>query len=65
MTTINDRLERLEDAFVQLGPRLETIIGILGEHTTKLDGHTQKLDTIISAINTQSSDITLIKGYLG
>ena len=51
MTTINDRITKLEDAFGRVIPLLEAIIetqnghtGKLDEHTEKLDGHTGKLD---------------------
>ena len=79
MTTINDRITRLEDAFSQVVPLLEGIAAtqveqtaVLGQHTGKLDSysavldqHTDKLDAIIAALNEQSIDIALIKGHIG
>ena len=41
MTTINDRITKLEDAFGRVVPLLESII-------ETLDGHTGKLDAIIA-----------------
>ena len=58
MTTINDRITNLEDAFIRVIPLLETI--------------TEKLDTIIATqvehtalLNQHSIELELIKGYLG
>ena len=44
MTTINDRITKLEDAFARVIPLLEAIIETQNGHTGKLDGHTGKLD---------------------
>ena len=79
MTTINDRITKLEDAFARVIPLLEAIIetqnghtGKLDDHTGKLDGHTGKLDAIIATqaehtalLNQHSIELELIKGYLG
>ena len=79
MTTIDGRITKLEDAFGNLIPLLETIIetlnghtGKLDGHTGKLDGHTGKLDAIIATqaehtalLNQHSIELELIKGYLG
>ena len=79
MTTIDDRITKLEDAFARVIPLLEAIIetqnghtGKLDDHTGKLDGHTGKLDAIIATqaehtalLNQHSIELELIKGYLG
>ena len=79
MTTIDDRITKLEDAFGRVIPLLEAIIetqnghtGKLDRHTGKLDGHTGKLDAIIATqaehtalLNQHSIELELIKGYLG
>ena len=79
MTTIDDRITKLEDAFARVIPLLEAIIetqnghtGKLDGHTGKLDGHTGKLDAIIATqaehtalLNQHSIELELIKGYLG
>jgi hypothetical protein len=79
MTTINDRITKLEDAFARVIPLLEAIIetqnghtGKLDGHTGKLDEHTGKLDAIIATqaehtalLNQHSIELELIKGYLG
>ena len=72
MTTINDRITKLEDAFGRVIPLLEAIIETQNGHTGKLDGHTGKLDAIIATqaehtalLNQHSIELELIKGYLG
>ena len=93
MTTINDRLEKLEDAFVELTPALKElerlreafaeitpdlrelavdakqsvkdIIGMLVEVARIQREHTELLQTVVSALNTQSTDLTIVKEYLG
>ena len=72
MTTVDGRITKLEDAFGNLIPLLETIIETLNGHTGKLDGHTGKLDAIIATqaehtalLNQHSIELGLIKGYLG
>ena len=65
MTTIDGRITKLEDAFGNVIPLLETII-------ETLNGHTRKLDAIIATqakhttlLNQHSIELELIKGYLG
>ena len=72
MTTIDDRITKLEDVFDRVIPLLETIIEAQNGHTGKLDGHTGKLDAIIATqaehtalLNQHSIELELIKGYLG
>ena len=72
MTTINDRITKLEDAFGRVIPLLEAIIETQNGHTGKLDGHTRKLEAIIvtqeehtALLNQHSVELGLIKGYLG
>ena len=72
MTTIGDRITKLEDAFGNVIPLLEAIIETQNGHTGKLDGHTRKLDAIIATqaehtvlLNQHSIELALIKGYLG
>ena len=65
MTTINDRITKLEDAFGRVVSLLESII-------ETLDGHTGKLDAIIATqaehtalLNQHSIELEFIKGNLG
>ena len=64
MTTINDRITNLEDAFTRVIPRFKNPL--------LLETITEKLDTIISTqvehtalLNQHSIELELIKGYLG
>ena len=72
MTTINDRLERLEDAFVNIvtmqKAMQEGMTSIVETQRAMQESLARVLETqqtIIDALNQQSSDITLIKEYLG
>ncbi len=86
MTTINDRLEKLEDAFVELVPLVRQISATQQQMNKRLDAmdgrltslektqnqmletQNQMLETqkqIISTLQAQSTDIALIKEYLG
>ena len=72
MTTIDDRITKLENAFGRVIPLLEAIIEMQNGHTGKMDGHTGKLDAIIATqaehtalLNQHSIELELIKGYLG
>ena len=69
MTTINDRLERLEDAFANTLPQLvEAVNTVVATQKTIVETQQGILDTqktIIAALNRQSTDIEIIKGYLG
>ena len=72
MTTINDRIDHLEDTFNRAVPLLETIVAtqaehtaVLNQHTAVLNQHTDKLDAIITTLGQQSIEIELIKGYVG
>jgi uncharacterized protein YhaN len=65
MTTINDRMTKLEDAFSKVIPLLETIIETQNGHTGKLEAiiATQEEHTVL--LNQHSIELSLIKGYLG
>ena len=74
MTTINDRITNLEDAFARVIPLLKAIIETQNghtrkldghtetqnRHTGKLDGHTEKLDAIIA---TQAEHTALLNQH--
>ena len=58
MTTINDRIDRLEEAFVQVVPLLVSIDTTLKEHTALLQG-------IIAKLNEHSVELKFIKEHIG
>ena len=64
MTTINDRLEKLEEAYVKVPPLLYQIIGllethskILGAHTDTLNSHTDTLDAHTDTLNSHTDTL--------
>ena len=79
MTTTNDRITRLEDAFVnqqelnremvgllrEHGELLRTIAKTQEEHSAILTEHTGLLKSIVSTLQGHSADLTLIREHLG
>ena len=65
MTTINDRITKLEDAFGRVIPLLETIIEAQNGHTGKLDAIIATQAEHTALLNQHSIELELIKGYLG
>ena len=65
MTTVDGRITKLEDAFGNLIPLLETIIETLNGHTGKLDAIIATQAEHTALLNQHSIELELIKGYLG
>ena len=79
MTTINDRITRLEDAFISQQELNREIVGllksiadtqrqhttILQEHTGLLKEHTMLLQGVVSTLQEHSIDLKFIKEHLG
>jgi hypothetical protein len=79
MTTVNDRLEKLEAGFLKLVEmednntkifeKMVASLDVLAEGQQKIvETQEQMLETqqaIIASLNRQSGDLELIKGYLG
>ena len=72
MTTINDRITRLEDAFVNQQELNREMVGILREHGELLRTiastqreHTTLLQSIVSTLQEHSIDLKFIKEHLG
>ena len=78
MTSLDDRVARLENAFVELVPlvrdltegqnRLEVTLNRMLETQNRmlevLQEHSDLLRSIVSTLQQHSADITIIKGYL-
>ncbi len=79
MTTIDDRLTKLEDGHASLSSMFERVIGVLEVQASligtiretqaqvlELLGQMQETQqAIVAKLNEHSSDLTLIKKYLG
>ena len=65
MTTINDRITRLEDAFAEIVPLLKSIDEKVDTVDATLVDLEEKLDGVISTLNQHSIDLKLIKEHLG
>ena len=79
MATVNDRITRLEDAFINQQELNREIVGLLREHGGLLrehggllrtiistqNEHTALFKEVISALQDHSIDIKLIKEHLG
>ena len=65
MTTIDDRITKLEDAFSRVIPLLEAIIETQNGHTGKLDAIIATQAEHTALLNQHSIELELIKGYLG
>ena len=65
MTTIDDRITKLEDAFGRAIPLLEAIIETQNGHTGKLDAIIATQAEHTALLNQHSIELELIKGYLG
>ena len=72
MTTMNDRLVKLEDAYVntvqilkQIVETQNTMMGMVKQVVETQERIVETQQTIISALNRQSGDLELIKQYLG
>ena len=65
MTTIDDRITKLEDVFGRVIPLLEAIIETQNGHTGKLDAIIATQAEHTALLNQHSIELELIKGYLG
>ena len=65
MTTIDDRITKLEDAFDRVIPLLEAIIETQNGHTGKLDAIIATQAEHTALLNQHSIELELVKGYLG
>ena len=72
MTTVNDRITRLEDAFVSQQELNGEMVGLLKaiaetqrQHTTILQEHTVLLKSVVSTLQEHSIDLKFTKEHLG
>ena len=65
MTTINDRVTRLEDAFADIVPLLKAIDEKVDLVDATLADLETKLDGIIETLNQHSAELKLIREYMG
>ena len=79
MSTVNDRLTQLEEAMTALVPLVRNVVETQGEIVKAIgtvvgtqkriveaqDAIVETQKAIIGTLNEQSTDVALIKGYLG
>jgi len=59
--TIESRLQRLENAFIQVGQTLTDHTRLLTDHTRLLNEHGQLLRDIVTLLNTQGDQLKRIE----
>ena len=71
MTSLDDRVTRLENAFVELVPLVRELVegqnrmeATQARMLETLQVHTNLLQSVVSTLQGHSTDLTLIKGYL-
>lgn len=71
MTSLDDRVTRLENAFVELVPLVRELVeGQNRMEATQdriletLQGHTSLLQSVVGTLQEHSADLTIIKSYL-
>ena len=65
MTTINDRITNLEDAFGEILSYLRAIDGKVDRVEGKVDGLVTQVDAVVYTLNQHSIELQLIKEHLG
>ena len=65
ITTINDRLESLENSYNDFAVILRSVVETQREHTTILKTVAELLDNVVSNQNEHSVELTVIKNFLG